>query len=147
MTASEQNEREEFENFVTECKDTVNPPRNFIRRNENGTYFYEWTESNWQSWQAAWQSQQKRIDELEKDYKILNSSLTIISENSLKNRDTIKSLQAKLTIAVNALEYLANADFDSEDAPQDAETQVGWVIDITNSRATGALAEINRLGE
>jgi hypothetical protein len=118
---SKPNEREAFNEFFKTVFNTSNP---------------DIITAGW----LAWQHQQKRIDDA-------HSNAMVMMRRAEHLSDVVKSLQAQLTIAVNEIEYLAQADFDSEDAPQDAEAQVGWVIDIVNGRATEALAEIKKIGE
>ena len=46
-------EREAFEAWVRQAPDTLEPSRDFTRKEPNGAYFYAWVDSNWQAWQAC----------------------------------------------------------------------------------------------
>ena len=113
---SEPNERESFDDWYDENKypaDTMY---------EKGMAY------------IAWHHQQNRIDELEEklQWQLGINKGWMESQDSLGGQ--IKSLQAKLNVAVNALEFYKNLDW--------KENTEAWQLP-----ATEALAEIKKIGE
>ncbi len=107
-TTSEQNEREAFETFMSNKGYSLDYAGDNVYRHQS-------TQLNWE----LWQHQQKRIDELQ----MIASEQKLIIEGlkgeckelgvtdiclALARKDTeIKSLQAQLNVAVEALEIIA----------------------------------------
>jgi hypothetical protein len=113
----EPNEREAFEKLAL-----IN--ESDIRLCADGTYANYETENFWLWFKDGMQHQQKRIDEVSAE-----NRLFVILTKSLK--DDIESLQAKLNVAVEALEYYSQ-NLKLKHMPDTAKY---------------ALAEINKIGE
>lgn len=116
-TTSETNEREAFELYCKRYKFDL-----LKAECQCCTYDNSETELKWNIWVAAWQHQQNRIDELEE-------MLQMNADESMREPELIESLQAKLTIAVNALEDYAKT------------------YTTPDEIAIKALSEINKIGE
>jgi hypothetical protein len=61
-----QSERKEFERWIVINEAPLERPREILWRMTSGQYSSEWTQSLWQSWQAACASKQAEIDDLHK---------------------------------------------------------------------------------
>jgi len=108
-------EREEFEKLVALEGVTL------VKINVTGVYSNFITQMLWK----LWQHQQKRIVELEEAIRLRDSTVA-------KESNQFQSLQAQLTIAVNALKRIELTD---------------GALTITDETAHEALAEIKRIGE
>jgi hypothetical protein len=162
---NEQNEREAFErDFIADllAKHDCNEgeARIYLKR-RNGIYVHHNTNNKWHGWQAAWQHQQKRIDELEADltvmkiYKQLSKSdKEILAKDAMDFlASRVESLQAQLTIAVDVLEkqqensnklrcFLWN-----NAKSQSAYEKMQALGDLVTDGIAEALAEIKKIGE
>jgi hypothetical protein len=79
---------------------------------------------------CAWQHQQKRIDELEASIKFWQENSVDLEYKCLDKNLANDTLQAKLNVAVNALEFYTKF----------SDRRI-------TETATEALAEINKIGE
>jgi uncharacterized protein YPO0396 len=151
-TTSEPNEREAFKKWHFE---TFKYAATELSFDECQKYFQDPV-------YLAWQHQQKRIDELEANLKECREfDFPIVAKFIAE----IELLQAKLNVAVNALENYANGyttPFCAEEALIEIEKcmnhakkaindkalpQANGAIDLGLMHITEALAEINKIGE
>jgi hypothetical protein len=137
-TTSEPNEREVFELKI--AMEYEQPP--CIDRDVDG-YADGYVDNAWWGWQAAWQHQQNRIDELKAD------NLKIIDSFMVK----IESLQAKLNVSEANFKSLCDKNLTLEgklNVAVDALGDIASKIPVGDEmiyRAIEALAEIKRIGE
>ena len=131
MTTGEQNEREEFEQWLSNGCASDEIRRQMLCKLGNGEYKSQITFSGYKGWQAAWQHQQKRIDEVIASAYEASQKYEQYCELA---ESKIKSLQAQLNVAVEALDKLQRLG---------NEPCIG--NSIGNSIATEALNTINKM--